>query len=64
VLFEQINRCRRGMLGQDARMARVARVGRGMSLVDTTLLAGKFERIPEQGDAKNTEKSGKWTVDS
>ena len=36
-------------------MTRVARVGGGVSLADTALLAGEFECIIQHGDAKNAE---------
>jgi hypothetical protein len=53
--LEQVNHRCGWVLCHDFYMARVARVGRGMSLADAALLASEFECIPERGDAKDAE---------
>ena len=50
------------MFLQEARVARVLRIGRRVPLFDAVLLAGEFERIPQECEAKDTGGSCKLDV--
>ena len=61
-VFEQVDCACCWMLRQDFGVTWVERVGRCTSLFNALLLAGEFERVPEQGDAEDAEGSGEWQV--
>ena len=58
VAFEQVERGSGGVVGQDLGVARVGRVGRGMSLFDASFLADEFKGVPKDGDAEDAGSCG------
>ncbi len=57
IALEQIQCGGGGMFRENLRVARIVRVGGGMSVLDAVLLAIDLERVPEQGDTEDAESS-------